>query len=384
MSGMSSSLDRYRLMATDDLATAYRDLGGLVRAIDAQRLAMLAVLDEREVSKQDGCLDMAQWVAAADVVPSATAKAAVETARSLTGLPAIAEVAEAGGLSMAQLVPLAEIASPDSDQRWAKEGPGCTPAALIQLARQHRKVKREDAQRQDRRRSFRWWKDRHGNGTRFAGLLPDDAAAVVTGAIERRVEEMPPVDGVYEPHESRCADALVETCSGDSAEAGVPEMVVHVPVGVDATAPTLADGTPVSIDVVRRLACDATAYLLVENPDGTVAGYGRRRRIVPTKMRRRLHQRDRHCRFPGCNRTRGLRAHHIAHWIPDDGETEEDNCVLLCHRHHALLHEGGWTMTGDPTTPTGITFVRPSGAALPNTPPPARPELLERWGLDAA
>ena len=371
-------------MATDDLAAAYRDLGGLERAIGAQRLAVLAVLDERGVAKADGALDTAQWVAATDLVPAGAARAAVDTARALPELPAIAEVAETGGLSMAQLAALAEIASPESDERWAKEGPGCTPAALQQLARQQRRVKREDAQRQDRRRSFRWWKDRHGYGTRFAGVLPDDAAAVVTGAIERRVEEMGPVDGVYEPHESRCADALVETCSADRAEAGRPEVIVHVPVGVANEAPTLADGTPVSIDVVRRLACDATAYLLVENPDGTVAGYGRRRRIVPDKMRRRLHQRDRHCRFPGCNRTRGLRAHHIAHWMPDDGATEEDNCVLLCHRHHVLLHDGGWTMTGDPSTPTGLTFRRPSGAAVPNTPPPARPELLHRWGLDAA
>ena len=68
MSGMSSSLDRYRTMATDDVAAAYRDLGGLIRAIEAQRLAMLAVLDEREVATVDGCLDTAQWVAAAEGV----------------------------------------------------------------------------------------------------------------------------------------------------------------------------------------------------------------------------------------------------------------------------------------------------------------------------
>jgi hypothetical protein len=93
---------------------------------------------------------------------------------------------------MAQLVPLAEVATPATDARWAQEGPGCTPAALDQLARQQRRVTREQAQRQDRRRSFRWWKDRHGNGTRFAGLLPDDAAAVVTDAVTRRAEEAGP------------------------------------------------------------------------------------------------------------------------------------------------------------------------------------------------
>lgn len=384
MSGMSSSLDRYRTMATDDVAAAYRDLGGLIRAIEAQRLAMLAVLDEREVATLDGCLDTAQWVAATDVLPAAAARAVVETARSLKELPAIAAVAEAGGLSMAQLVPLAQVAGPDSDARWAKDGPGCTPAALQQLARQQRRVKREDAQRQDRRRSFRWWKDRHGLGVRFAGLLPDDAAAVVTNTIGRRAEEAKPDEqGIYDPYESRCADALVETCAADSAEAGTPEVLVHVPVGF-AAAPTLEDGTPIAIEVVRRLACDSVVRLLVENPDGTVAGYGRRRRTAPDKLRSRVIHRDRHCRWHGCTRTRGLRIHHVRHWTRDHGPTDEDNLIALCHRHHSLVHEGGWTITGDPTTPDGVTFHRPGGAALPTTPPPARADLLRRWGLDAA
>jgi hypothetical protein len=216
-------------------------------------------------------------------------------------------------------------------------------------------------------------------------LLPDDAAEALWNEIDRRAEQTKPDDtGAYEPYESRCADALVELASCSSGEAGRPELVVHVPVGVEKVMPTLADGTPVSIDVIRRLACDATVMLLVENPDGTVAGYGRRRRIVPEKMRRRLRQRDRGCVFPGCGRTRALRAHHIEHWMPDGGETEEDNCVLLCHRHHALVHEGGWTITGSPTD-ASLTFRRPSGgAALPITPPPARPDLLRRYGLDAA
>jgi hypothetical protein len=114
-----------------------------------------------------------------------------------------------------------------------------------------------------------------------------------------------------------------------------------------------------------------------------VAGYGRRRRIVPDKLRGRLRRRDGGCRWPGCGRTRGLKGHHLWHWT-DGGPTEEGNCVLLCHRHHALLHEGGWTATGSPTAGT-LQFHRPSGgAALPNTPSVARPDLLGRYGLDAA
>jgi predicted restriction endonuclease len=31
------------------------------------------------------------------------------------------------------------------------------------------------------------------------------------------------------------------------------------------------------------------------------------------------------------------------HWI-HGGRTDLDNCVLLCNRHHHMVHEGGWQM----------------------------------------
>jgi hypothetical protein len=382
VSDVSTSVDRYRTMGTGPLVDAYRRLAGLRRAIEAQQLAVLAVLHEREAGRADGCLDTEQRVAAVDVVPAAEARATVATARALKALPAIAAAAERGELSRAQLVPLASVASAESDERWAKEGPGWTPAALTQLARQQRRKQREHDEAQSRRRSFRWWKDRRGMGVRFAGLLSDDAAAVVVNTLQRRAEAASPIDGVYEPFESRCADALVEVCGADSAEAGRSEVVVHVPVGIDA-GPTLDDGTAISIDVVRRLACDAVVRLLVENPDGTVAGHGRRRRTSPDKQRSHILRRDGRCRWRGCTRTRGLRIHHIRHWT-NDGPTNEENLVALCFRHHALVHEGGWSITGDPTDPHGLRFHRPNGSVLDDLPQPAPLELLRRWGIEAA
>jgi hypothetical protein len=31
------------------------------------------------------------------------------------------------------------------------------------------------------------------------------------------------------------------------------------------------------------------------------------------------------------------------HWV-DGGETDLDNCVLLCKRHHRMVHEGDWKL----------------------------------------
>lgn len=88
-----------------------------------------------------------------------------------------------------------------------------------------------------------------------------------------------------------------------------------------------------------------------------------------------MRQRDRHCQFPGCTRTRLTQAHHIEHWTRD-GPTVAENLVLLCCYHHRLAHEGGWTISGSPLT--GITWRRPDCRAFDGRPPTLDPELARR------
>jgi 5-methylcytosine-specific restriction endonuclease McrA len=67
---------------------------------------------------------------------------------------------------------------------------------------------------------------------------------------------------------------------------------------------------------------------------------GRLSRLVRSSTRRALLRRDRGCRFPGCDRPSGWSdAHHLVHWA-DGGETKLSNLVLLCRRHHRMVHEG--------------------------------------------
>ena len=72
----------------------------------------------------------------------------------------------------------------------------------------------------------------------------------------------------------------------------------------------------------------------------------RKHRLVQPALRRALEARDRGCRFPGCSHERWLDAHHVVHWA-DGGETSLDNTLLLCSRHHRLLHEGGFAIRAD-------------------------------------
>ncbi|MGZ8695630.1 MAG: DUF222 domain-containing protein, partial [Gaiellaceae bacterium] len=102
----------------------------------------------------------------------------------------------------------------------------------------------------------------------------------------------------------------------------------------------LDDGPALARETARRLACDASVVVLSERR-GRPVRTGRKTRSVPPALRRALKSRDRGCRFPGCENHRFVDAHHIRHWA-HGGETRLDNLVLLCRRHHRLVHEGGY------------------------------------------
>src|SRR6267143_523251 len=102
---------------------------------------------------------------------------------------------------------------------------------------------------------------------------------------------------------------------------------------------------PISSKAVERLACDSSVTRILLGPDSTVIDVGRSKRTVSGPARRALDARDGHCRWPGgCDRpARWSAAHHVVHWS-HGGSTDLDNLILLCHRHHWLVHEGCWQL----------------------------------------
>jgi hypothetical protein len=50
------------------------------------------------------------------------------------------------------------------------------------------------------------------------------------------------------------------------------------------------------------------------------------------------------CRFPSCARTTNLHAHHVIWWSAD-GPTDLANLILVCSRHHTLIHRDGYQLT---------------------------------------
>jgi len=79
-----------------------------------------------------------------------------------------------------------------------------------------------------------------------------------------------------------------------------------------------------------------------------------------------------------------LDAHHVKHWI-NGGETSLANTMLICSRHHRLLHEGEFTISKD--FAGNWYFRNRTGKIIPEAPVFEAPDTWEqenppRGGLD--
>src|SRR5690606_19255298 len=124
------------------------------------------------------------------------------------------------------------------------------------------------------------------------------------------------------------------------------------------------NGVALSPGTIRRLACESALVGMIDDESGEPLSVGRKTRAIPPALRRALHARDGGCRFPGCDRTLLLHAHHVVHWA-DGGETKLSNLLSLCTFHHWLLHEGGFTV--EAADDGDFVFYDPTGKPLPAT-----------------
>jgi hypothetical protein len=104
------------------------------------------------------------------------------------------------------------------------------------------------------------------------------------------------------------------------------------------------------VETVRRLACDADIIPVVLNGQGVPIDVGRAKRLATVHQRRALGAFYDSCAIPECQvKFAQCEPHHIEYW-ENGGNTDMDNLVPLCSRHHHAAHEGGWKLRLDPDT----------------------------------
>lgn len=374
-------------------------------------LRLVAEFDERRGWEHLGFASCAQWLHWRCGIAMVTAHEHVRVSRALRELPQIADQFDRGQLSYSKVRTITRIAEPATEELLLGWAAHATAAQLERIAagyRRARSLRYPDLRHAHR--SLSWTYDDDGCLVIKARLTPEDSAIVI-GALKAAIADLDAEatldptageahatsfrrwlqrDGAH-PAQQRAADALVRVAErslecgaavgGDGSDARAL-VVIHTDDPSLAASSLhssaedsdvagslraeLADRSSIHPATMLRLACDAG----VIRPRAPSLSIGRRTRTVPRGMRRALVLRDRTCRFPGCTNHRAD-AHHIRHWA-HGGATSLDNLVLLCRRHHRIIHEGGFSISlladGD------VVVRRPDGRRLLNVPlPPEEP-----------
>jgi hypothetical protein len=343
------------------------------------RLVALAGECERRVAWAGEGTTFAAWLAWQCSILPRQVREHERVAGQLSELPLIRGAFERGELSYAKVCVLTRIAEPDSEEGLLELAEVLTASQLDRAVGAYRRLTREEAAEQHEREFFHYFWDEDGSLS-LCGRLPGDEGVLLLRALEAARESLRArrhVEGV-DPARATNAEALVAVAelalaSPDGDRSGGERYQVHVHVDARVLAADddgrceLDDGQPLAAETARRLACDSAL----------VGDDGRKRRTVSAPLRRVLTARDRGCRFPGCERTRFVDAHHVEHWSRG-GETTLDNLLSLCRRHHRLVHEGGYSVEflddGEAqfTNRHGIVV-----ASVPR-PPPSDPDALRR------
>ena len=199
----------------------------------------------------------------------------------------------------------------------------------------------------------------------LSGIFDPVGGAVVRNALEALAQP----SGAHDDRtrEQRLADAAVELASGGRpANLQVTATIETLKGLAGAAAGEMEFSLPISSASVQRMACDCSVTRVLLSQDSLPIDLGRSKRVIDGALSKALKIRDQHCRWPGCERSASYcDGHHLIHWI-HGGPTDLDNLVLLCRRHHRMVHEGDWqlikTEDGQIITiaPT-VTFGMPRG-----------------------
>lgn len=387
------TLDRAARMPLERLEDEVARTACDLAAATCRWLLLLGELDRREGWAGWGvasCAHRLSWRCGIDI---RTAREHVRVGRVLPDLPATRGAFARGELSYSKARALTRVATADTEAPLVEAALAMTAAQLGRLLRSHRRVTRARAGEVHAGREFLVGSDGEGHTELRIRLAPEEAQQVLAALddlidSEGLLDDGPaePSPGVYTTPRSRArADALVLVAGGTQPPTSTrTEVVVHVDADTLAEAPPddetvdldrrrhLEDGEAVPADTARRVACDSSIVEVVTDRTGTPLSVGRRTRKVSARMRRALQIRDGGCRFPGCDNTRYIDAHHIHHWAKG-GDTSLDNLVLLCRRHHRTVHEDSFALRlvdghhVDVTRPDGV-LVDHDGSAEPSDP----------------
>lgn len=304
------------------------------------------------------------------------AKREVEESAQLTQLPATSAALEAGLIppAHARLIARAASQGPIDEELLteAAQREGYDKFAKT-VRRNQQEMSDDDGQsildRQREKRTARAFMSRETGMFVLSGEFDPMTGARIETVLAAKERELWNAENPKERRtpQQRMADALAELIlePGKGKAKGTALMVVadYDVVHQELINARLADGTPIPIAELIRLACDADLLPGVFRAATQEMNLGRKRRTASDAQRAALVYRDKECIGCGASAHRSF-AHHVRFW-KNGGPTDFGNLVLVCNKCHHNIHDLGWEVTHD--SDTGCHNVDPPPDPFPDT-----------------
>ncbi len=394
LAGLSRGLDglvpTLRATASRELLDTQRGLEALSRKVLAAQAELDAAVDESALRAEHGyssaraMLAEVHRLAPREVTARTQRREQLATRHSLAGevlpprLPETAAALAAGAIGAAHVDAIAQVMRQAQERLdpvtcagfeeqvagFARQyGPRETGVLAAQLLGRldpdgPEPQDPDEAPRPDNTLNF--GRSRRGRMT-MRGEFDAAGEAAVRAMVDALAKPCPAIEGARDERSipARQGDALVDAAHqvlgfGQLPDCGGERPHVAITVGLDELEARLRGamldyGTKLHPETARMLACDASVIPVVLKSRSAPLDLGRSRRSLNSALRRALVVRaGGRCEMPGCDRPASFcEGHHRWHWA-DGGPTTLSNLLLLCRRHHVLVHHPGWDIQLDP------------------------------------
>ena len=343
-------------LSDDALRSHLKVLGRAESRLTAMRSRALA-----ELSRRHSTADAQRMVRDELQASKREAKRDVETAARLAELPATSEALESGEIPQghARLIARASSESPIDEELLVEAAGTESFDEFARTVKRHQQDRADDdgqalLDRQRSNRKARIFESSESGMFVLTGEFDQITGARIATALtakERQLWHREDPKARATPQQ-RMADALAELiCEPASGRSAGTDLLVIADFDVlkqQLDNPRLADGSPIPIVELHRLALEANLLPSIFDTKAQDMWLGRRQRTASEAQRVALIARDQHCIGCGANPL-WCRAHHII-WWSKNGPTDLENLALVCDDCHHKIHDDGWQVNRDPDT----------------------------------
>ncbi len=339
----------------------------------ATQLTIIRGLDVAQIRMSDGSRSMVDWVSARLDISHDTARALVNTARSIPDwIHLDLATAVIGWERCIEETRLHTLGLEDDRIRWSR---GLDLGGVRRLAARHRRMSHRDETTAFTGQHVVIQPSLDESAWRLHGMLAGLEGRIVGKALHQRGDHLTTADDGHLPTGLRSAMALVSvrqdsldptTESGNEGGEPIVTVTIHAEAMTgangEAGAATTA-GTRIGPNTLDRLLCQGSVELDITADDATVLGLGPTTRVIPPRLKRAILARNSGCVVDGCSSRYRLGAHHITP-RSRGGTHHADNLATLCWtHHHVTVHGLGYRI--DPNSPTGRRRLTPPPQTAP-------------------